>query len=1653
MGRACDCCGPNCDSFAHPMFIDRYKPKFYSITETLYDDHIQYFTIDENENQVLMIVNEKDSSKETEIGSLKRVENYNYSTSPEDVVIGIGPELLEQYPAIEEYTDLTHENKLLKRKISNVSIQTRTIVEFDCSDILDTSEDLVLYSHLSLGDSTDRRRRSNYPRDGGEKIPEGASLGVTFDQSDLNSGEDVVTFSSIKVAGYVDFSQEFKPTNFQEWDEMASGLEFSVSANNMRRGSVEFSDNKNTLLSINLTDLPVFNGTNIGFLISPYDSSFLESQNVDGKDTIYGYYTELDDFRENPTLFPRFEVFRPPFGDDFSSDNATRFLNDKIFHPYKAYGGGDWHDVWRRVDDMWTFVSDYDLLNHELDIVEAAMSVDGDLLNYGVINHYDFEKDLQFSFKVYKESKDNKKSGIEKVYFDGLFYYENRDTMKYISTPRLVEPLTQYGQEYSCKGAWSYQLIDPKGSQICGLRTYIDPVDSFMVQPDFVKGTKDNCTPIIGDSFGPEGFWYNGDSFGLNVFEKEVEAGGDSYWTQDDRLLLSFTNMVDGSDHTCINGFDLLSITDKYVQSLSTINWENYSDFFNSPIDPPSNFLWPEFRDDNVFYGPLGLDLLDKKPFEWFTRRLVYDLDGHSILRKYDKAKVPEIIEAKDKTYFFNEIESPKVKISFKNNKRKFPFFIDGAGIGDKCYRTCLHTESPVEWEITKQSFSLPLLPTVVKWRDSSVYVENSRMWDHTRSTSTIPENTILQKCYTTFASPSSRFEIHGEYEQRVASEIYLYRPKDPVYYNFNGASLGEVYTGPTENCDPNQQNPDIDITTGIWQYLTPNKANWRHPCAYKFDYKPASQYYAASFPPSIYKTWRSEFRANRDRTYLKRSNPDPIKLIKETGFSKKVLVDPVRFIWINDIKTFESSDEKTKPFPVNEFLSGSIKDFVIGVFGPNLNRNAGNGIRFRLTNRPATTIDDNGRQDSREVFSQITKLGEHFFPIYQQELGVYRARRKFFEDDPNDNLPFSAEEVSEIYSMTMGEFDYWYQIEGDIFIEDNNGKEERLGKSGYYVQDPYFKINTSGKQEGPFSSSGFQSPPAEALVDVETVLELPAYERVDSTRAGALLNYTSVIDLVDKYQAFGPPETMNYDPTKKIPRWVEEDLDFDVENPDPIFNNYYPFDENGSYNTWIGTNFLVYWASTASGKGAITEGDGFGAQETVNALGEFPERPIKEWSCIENDNYCDQGYFGWTELPKLASKPYQVQVPESPFPNCGAPANIFTQCTSASSDPTLYSYTNYSIIQDAFGNTKTELVDQKFNQKTCSGASVTITAFGYEVSGEKLTDYIYNLEEKYISDFTIDIAASHTPLMIRKPIRHVKIVLASELFDPDLELSFDENDGVFIKEELSSHRNNNWYLFPKIDEAKITSSKSFTGSFLGDSFNVHYFGIYGGYFDFYKNKYVTYEDRPPIISNDMDGNEIETPPAPYNRGGPTEPPENCPQGFPPSPGYFCNEEKHQHFDCGGCEHLAFRYSIGADNESYGQPGDPFYERAKERSKKHRLGLHRETCTDDAIWRYSFLTSGDGISADSRSRLPIDNNNFSGYFVGDIVITVGDYYIQDRGSFAEDPTNKLEIEFTPIEPCRHGVFQYRAYNPTEARLNLEVRDIFKDYTFTLGVSQ
>ena len=140
-----------------------------------------------------------------------------------------------------------------------------------------------------------------------------------------------------------------------------------------------------------------------------------------------------------------------------------------------------------------------------------------------------------------------------------------------------------------------------------------------------------------------------------------------------------------------------------------------------------------------------------------------------------------------------------------------------------------------------------------------------------------------------------------------------------------------------------------------------------------------------------------------------------------------------------------------------------------------------GEGIRFRI--QESFLNCQRERDEEGDIFAAtaIRSTFSDFDILYQFYAPVIVQDAQLDED-----------QVGEIAGY-LTDFDYWYQIKGTFFIEDENGEdlsEDDEGNIivGTYVTNKWFYIDGAGNINGPFDSSGF----------VETLPDFAVYDKVD---------------------------------------------------------------------------------------------------------------------------------------------------------------------------------------------------------------------------------------------------------------------------------------------------------------------------------------------------------------------------------------------------------------------------------------------------------------------------------------------------------------------------------------------------------------------------
>jgi len=137
----------------------------------------------------------------------------------------------------------------------------------------------------------------------------------------------------------------------------------------------------------------------------------------------------------------------------------------------------------------------------------------------------------------------------------------------------------------------------------------------------------------------------------------------------------------------------------------------------------------------------------------------------------------------------------------------------------------------------------------------------------------------------------------------------------------------------------------------------------------------------------------------------------------------------------------------------------------------------AGTGIRF--------TIDESFFGYGLDTEAKSSK-GD-FTAVYQQWVPLITGFGVDINGNLNEPIQLTQEQIDEIAGY-LTDFDYWYQLVGEMTIRDEDNGD-------YKIKDPYFYISPNGELNGPFKNSGF-SP---------TTPSLAVYDQVGVTFTGYL--------------------------------------------------------------------------------------------------------------------------------------------------------------------------------------------------------------------------------------------------------------------------------------------------------------------------------------------------------------------------------------------------------------------------------------------------------------------------------------------------------------------------------------------------------------------
>lgn len=142
-----------------------------------------------------------------------------------------------------------------------------------------------------------------------------------------------------------------------------------------------------------------------------------------------------------------------------------------------------------------------------------------------------------------------------------------------------------------------------------------------------------------------------------------------------------------------------------------------------------------------------------------------------------------------------------------------------------------------------------------------------------------------------------------------------------------------------------------------------------------------------------------------------------------------------------------------------------------------------GAGIRF--------TIREDFFGGSLNIFEDKKSSKEDFVAVYQQWVPSISQDKQLTQD-----------QIDEIAGY-LTDFDYWYQIKGEIVAQDEDGDDIE-------VKDAYFYIASNGELNGPYESSGF----------IPTEPNIAVYDNVTMTFTGEVykeeFQYTSAAKIIN---------------------------------------------------------------------------------------------------------------------------------------------------------------------------------------------------------------------------------------------------------------------------------------------------------------------------------------------------------------------------------------------------------------------------------------------------------------------------------------------------------------------------------------------------------
>ena len=169
--------------------------------------------------------------------------------------------------------------------------------------------------------------------------------------------------------------------------------------------------------------------------------------------------------------------------------------------------------------------------------------------------------------------------------------------------------------------------------------------------------------------------------------------------------------------------------------------------------------------------------------------------------------------------------------------------------------------------------------------------------------------------------------------------------------------------------------------------------------------------------------------------------------------------------------------------------------------------------------------------------------------------------------------------------------------------------------------------------------------------------------------------------------------------------------------------------------------------------------------------------------------------------------------------------------------------------------------------------------------------------------------------------------------------------------------------------------------------------------------------------------------------GEPYPAPDKCPQPWPFASPYFCIDGLYRNPLCrtlSNCDSIKLFWTLAADNGAYGSPGEPFYDDTFDAaSDKDANGLAVRSCTQTSTWVYETSTDGDSFGE-------VQNTASGPMQVVDKDNSLYDNFIECA---AQENRRTLDgVNLTPDTMVK-------------ARVVMSLLDIYRDYTFTIGISE